>query len=90
MTLNVLFEIIMLVCFGISWPISIIKALRTKVVAGKSPLFMSIVALGYISGILFKLTSETVSPVIALYIVNFFMVSFDLSLYYRYLPKKSV
>ena len=37
------FEIAMLLLFGASWPVSIAKALRTKVVAGKSPVFMVIV-----------------------------------------------
>jgi hypothetical protein len=46
------FEITMLFCFGVSWPISIAKALRTRVVAGKSPLFMAIVIAGYASGII--------------------------------------
>ncbi len=86
--MSTIFETIMLICFGISWPISIVKAIKTKVVAGKSPLFMSIVIIGYISGVLFKLTSDDISPVIALYILNLVMVCIDLILYYRYLPKK--
>ena len=49
------FELAMLICFGVSWPISISKALRTKVVAGKSPVFMSIVIAGYACGIVHKL-----------------------------------
>ena len=36
-----IFEAIMLICFGAGWPISVAKALRTKVVSGKSPLFMA-------------------------------------------------
>lgn len=34
-----IFEIVMLLCFAASWPFSIVKALRTKVVIGKSPVF---------------------------------------------------
>ena len=34
------FELLMVLCFGISWPISIIKTLKTKCVSGKSPLFI--------------------------------------------------
>ncbi len=82
-----IFEAIMLICFGISWPISIVKSLRTKIVSGKSPLFMSIVMVGYISGIMFKVTNG-IDAIIALYIINLFMVAFDLFLYYRYLPNK--
>jgi hypothetical protein len=84
------FEAIMLVCFGISWPISVIKTLRTKNVTGKSPLFMGIVCLGYLSGVIHKIL-YLYDPVILLYIVNLLVVAFDLFLYYHYLPSvKSV
>jgi len=45
----------MLLCFGASWPISITKSLRTRVVAGKSPAFMAVIGSGYLSGIVHKL-----------------------------------
>jgi hypothetical protein len=48
------FETVMLICFGVSWPVSIAKTLRTKVVVGKSPLFMVIVCVGYACGIAHK------------------------------------
>ncbi len=83
-----IFEITMLVCFGISWPISIRKAVKTKVVEGKSPLFMTIVCLGYLSGTVHK-AIYSLDPVIALYILNFFLVATDLCLYYRYLPRQT-
>ncbi len=79
------FEAFMLVCFGISWPISIIKALRTRMVQGKSPLFMAIVCLGYLSGITHKLC-YSLDWVILLYVLNLAMVGFDLYLYFRFLP----
>jgi len=76
----------MLICFGISWPISIVKALRTKTVAGKSPLFMIIVMAGYASGIVHKLL-YSYNWVIALYALNLIMVGVDLVLYIRYRKK---
>ena len=81
------FEIGMLVCFGISWPISIVKALRTKRVVGKSPVFMTIICLGYLSGILHKVLFAF-DWVILLYFVNLCMVAFDLFLYFTYLPQE--
>ena len=81
-----IFEVIMLVCFGLSWPISISKALRTKKVEGKSPVFMAVICLGYLSGILHKVLYAP-DWVVVLYIINFLMVATDLVLYYRYLPK---
>ncbi len=81
-----IFEAIMLICFGISWPISIAKAVHTKVVAGKSPLFMAVVFIGYASGLAFKVTG-TLDWVTFLYALNMIMVAIDFTLYFRYLPK---
>ena len=81
-----IFEVIMLICFGVGWPVSIAKSLRTKVVVGKSPLFMTIICLGYASGIVHKIVGDP-DWVIALYAVNLAMVALDLALYYRYLPR---
>lgn len=78
-----MFEAMMLLCFGVSWPVSIAKALRTKVVAGKSPLFMAIVCFGYLSGIVHK-ALYSFDWIIALYVMNFIFVAFDLSLYFVY------
>ena len=78
-----IFEAIMMICFGISWPISIAKAVRTKVVAGKSPLFMSIVLAGYVSGVIHKMLYCR-DWIIALYLLNMTMVAIDLALYARY------
>jgi lipopolysaccharide export LptBFGC system permease protein LptF len=84
-----LFEAIMLICFGISWPVSIAKALRTKFVRGKSRLFMTFVIVGYLSGVLHKFlnpdsATHRVHPVVWLYIFNLAMVVVDLLLYMRY------
>jgi hypothetical protein len=84
------FEAVMLICFGVSWPISIFKALRTRFVRGKSPLFMGLVLIGYASGVTHKLlnpphdTSGLARYVIWLYAMNFVMVLTDLILYHRY------
>lgn len=78
-----IFEAIMLICFGISWPFSIAKAIRTKVVSGKSAMFMAILCVGYSSGIIHKLV-YSFDWIIVLYISNLIMVAFDLYLYFRY------
>ncbi len=82
------FEIIMLICFGMSWPTSIAKALRTKVVSGKSPLFMGIICVGYVCGLVHK-PVYSMDWVIALYAVHLILVATDLALYFRYLPRTS-
>ena len=78
-----IFEAIMLICFGISWPFSIAKAVRTKVVAGKSPMFMAIVFAGYVSGVVHK-ALYCRDWIIALYVLNMVLVAIDLALYAKY------
>jgi hypothetical protein len=77
-----LFETIMLICFGAGWPFSITKTVRTKIVTGKSPWFLGIVATGYASGIIHKILYSQ-DFVLALYITNFLMVCIDLGLYLK-------
>lgn len=75
------FELMMLVCFGLSWPISVYKSWKTKSTAGKSILFMTAILIGYIAGILHKIFFSF-DFVIFIYIFNIVMVSFDVTLYW--------
>ncbi len=80
-----IFEIIMLLCFAASWPFSIVRALRTKQVIGKSPVFMTIVITGYIFGIIHKIVYCPGDWVVYLYLLNLLIVLFDLALYFKYI-----
>lgn len=77
------FEALMMICFGVSWPISIYKSWRTKKVSGKSPVFMIVIIIGYASGVVHKIL-YSMDWVIYLYLLNMVMVSLDLLLYFRY------
>ncbi len=84
-----LFEAVMLICFGLSWPISILKSWRIKFVRGKSPAFMSLIFFGYLSGITYKLLDAWVNQTspewtTSLYALNAVFVATDLMLYIRY------
>jgi hypothetical protein len=83
------FEIMMLVCFGLSWPISIAKSVRTKTVAGKSPLFMAVVVAGYAAGIIHKILYSR-DLVIALYAINLLFVAIDMGVYFYYAKNQRV
>ena len=74
------FEAVMMVCFGVSWPLSIWKTYKVKNPAGKSIGFLVLVILGYISGIISKIVTGNVNWVIALYALNAAMVGTDLFL----------
>lgn len=78
-----IFESIMLICFGISWPISVYKSITSKSTKGKSCVFIIAILIGYISGITGKIVGGNINYVLALYILNFCVVSTDLVLYFR-------
>ena len=50
-----LLELLMIVCFGISWPLSVIKSWKSRTAKGKSILFELFIWVGYIFGIWRKL-----------------------------------
>lgn len=81
-----IWEVLMLVCFACSWPVSIVKALRTKIVIGKSPFFMIIIIIGYIFGIIHKIINDP-DLVTFLWAFNMLLVSIDLCLYFYYIKK---
>jgi len=78
-----IFESIMLVCFGCAWPLSIYKTWKTKTSRGKSLFFLTVILIGYISGILFEIFSD-LNFVIYLYLINILMVAADLVLSIKY------
>lgn len=76
-------ETLMLICFGLSWPISVIKAYNARTAKGKSIVFVIAIIAGYICGIGSKIMEGNINYVFALYILNLVMVSADLFLYFR-------
>ena len=89
-----MWEGLMLICFGVSWPPAIIKTLRVKNPQGKSFIFLSLVLIGYLCGICGKISalhSECLTNwVFWLYILDFSMVATDytLSAYYTIRRKR--
>lgn len=78
------YEAIMLICFGAAWPFSIVKSWRSHSSKGKSLYFLAIILIGYISGILNKITQgKENDPVLILYVANALMVVIDCLLYCR-------
>lgn len=78
-----LFEVFMVVSFGISWPMSILKSLKAKTAKGKSLFFLCMILFGYACGIASKLLKGNINYVIVFYVLNFIMVGIDLALYFR-------
>ena len=74
-----IFEAIMLICFGASWPFAVRKTFKTKSVRGKSKLFLTLIILGYISGMINKILNS-MDIVFWLYVINLLLVSTDFML----------
>ncbi len=89
----VIFEILMVVCFGFSWPFNIIRAYKARTAKGTSLYFTLLIAVGYIGGILSKIffsaargpeywTALTILAFV-FYIINLVMVSTGIAIYFR-------
>ena len=73
----------MLFCFGFAWPFNIYKSYKARANTGKSLFFLIVIWMGYLFGIFYKALSPNHDFVLWLYVINLFMVSIDISLYYR-------
>ena len=75
-----LFETIMLVCFGLSWPFNIAKSLRSGTAKGKSLQFEICIVIGYLFGIAGKFIGGNVTYVLVVYVLDVLMVCTDIVL----------
>ncbi len=76
------FEILMLICFGAAWPVSIYKSWKSRTAGGKSLFFLVIIFLGYIFGVLHKMFFNF-DYVLYLYLLNGVLVLIDILLVFR-------
>ena len=78
-----LLETIMLICFGASWPINLMKALKARTAKGTSLQFLCMIEVGYTCGILAKITGNNVNYVLFFYFLNIFVVALNIIAYFR-------
>lgn len=76
-------EAMMLICFGFSWPISLINNYRTRTAHGMSLPFILLIIFGYLCGITAKIIAGKVNYVLIVYFFNLFAVSLNLVVYFR-------
>ena len=84
------FEMIMLICFGLSWPFNIAKSLRSRTAKGKSLFFEVFLLVGYACGIARKIIQVSAGSSgfifflsFFFYVLNFVEISIDVGLYFR-------
>lgn len=78
-----IFETIMLICFGLSWPVSVIRNIRSRSAKGMSLGFILLIIVGYVAGMSAKLISGSINFVFVVYILNISMVTVNLAVYFR-------
>ena len=83
-------EVIMIVSFGASWPLNVIKSYKARTTKGKSLAFLLLILFGYVAGITSKLINTVYMAqieqkwyVLFFYVLNFIMVTVDLCMYIR-------
>lgn len=78
-----IFETIMLICFGLSWPINVMKAYKARTAKATSLPFILLIFTGYVAGITAKVIAGQINYVLAVYIINIAIVSLNILVYFR-------
>ena len=83
-------ETLMIVSFGASWPMNVIRSFKARTAKGKSLSFLLLILFGYIAGIISKCINPVYMSqfaekwyVLFFYCLNAIMVTTDLFLYFR-------
>ena len=89
--MGAIFETIMLVCFGLSWPINVVKAYKARTTKGTSLPFILLIITGYFAGITAKIVNGQFNYVFIVYIINLVIVMLNVVVYFRnyHLDKKT-
>lgn len=80
----------MIVSFGCSWPMNVIRSYKARTAKGKSLAFLVLIIIGYIAGIASKFVNEAYMAsfaqkwyVLVFYFINITMVGIDTVIYFR-------
>jgi len=86
-----LLEAIMLICFGLSWPMALVKNIKAKSAEGMSLSFLLLIITGYVAGTAAKIIAGNITYVLIVYIVNLVIVTMNLMVFFynRSLDKKN-
>lgn len=76
-------EAIMLVCFGLSWPINALKAWNTRTAIGTSAAFLALITTGYVAGIAAKFVGNSINWVLIVYFINLGFLAANWIVYFR-------
>lgn len=75
-------EASMLICFGLSWPLNVIKNIQAKSARNMSLKFTLLIIIGYIAGISAKIITHNYSYVLIVYVLNLLIVCVNVPVYF--------
>ncbi len=75
-------ETVMLLCFGFSWPLNVIKAIKARSARNMSLPFILLIIAGYIAGITAKIMTGQINYVLIAYFINLAIVTVNLCVYF--------
>ena len=92
--ISTIMETIMIICFGLSWPLNITRAWNARTAKGTSILFYSFIWVGYVCAIIGKIAliaANAPQPwyvtvkwyVLFFYVLNTLMVTCGILIYFR-------
>ena len=76
-------ETMVLLFFGISWPMTLAKNWRVRSAQGMSLGFYCMITVGYLCGITAKLVSGNITYVLLVYVCNTLLVASNIPVYFR-------
>ena len=77
-----LLEATMLICFGLSWPMNLLKNIKARSAKNMSLRFIFLIIIGYVAGISAKIIRGTFNYVFAVYVLNILIVSANVVVYF--------
>ncbi len=81
--MSAILETVMLVCFGFSWPMNVMKAVKARSAKNMSLPFILLIISGYIAGITAKIMTGQINYVLVAYFINLTIVTVNLFVYFR-------
>ena len=81
--MSAVLETVMLICFGLSWPVNVWKNLKAGTAKNMSLPFILLIIFGYVAGISAKLLVNQTNYVLVVYFINLVVVTLNLMVYFR-------
>lgn len=76
-------ETVMLICFGLSWPINVVNSYRARTARTTSLPFILLIFTGYLAGITAKIAAGEINYVFVVYLINLAIIILNIIIYFR-------